>query len=374
MKLITKNSIKHFLFAGVTATLLSACGGSASSYNANSYISATGETIVLGVDNPVCQEGDAVQEGKIIDSNTNRALSNVNVEIAGCMTTTDKDGYYKFSNIAAKKRVSINFEKEGYINNSEIITIDEDTSNYLEASLDENLFKWTYESKDGSIGEKLNIASDIQYTDDNGSSYNGKVTVYYSFKDTTSSEGRDSFPGTFQGIDSNGIIVPFVSYTFISIDLKNKDNNSLKINKPITITVKNVKGTDADDIPLWYYNSDRGIWIERGTANRDENGNYIFEISHTGTWSISKPIESAMGEYKGKILDADENPISHVRLEAKGKNWISKDITTDENGEFTLYVVPDEDFSLSAYDYKEKFGASFPEKLKGIASGEVVSE
>jgi len=374
MRLIRNTKIQNLLLAGAAATLLSACGGgSSTSYN-NSYNSASGDEVELGTENPKCIQGEATQEGKIIDSSTNRAIANVNVEVSGCTVTTDKNGYYKLKNIKSEKRTSINFEKEGYINNSIIITVDKDTSNYLEASLDKNLFAWSYESEKGSKGRNLEIGSDVQYTNNDGSKYTGQVNLHYTYKDTTTTEGRDSFPGTFQGLESNGVIVSFVSYKYMVIKLTDDKGDKLNISEPITINVYSVQGTKDLEIPLWYYNEDKGIWIEKGTALRNEDGTYVCEISHTGTWSISKPVETAMGVYRGQIVDEDKNPMPNVRIKAKGENWISEDLTTDENGEFEVLVVPNEQFNLSAYNYEEKFGAEFTDTLRGISSGDTVTE
>jgi len=369
---LLKTKLQHLLFTGVTATLLTACGGSTSTYS-NQYTDATGEEIELGVDNPICQTGSSTQEGHIIDADK-KGLSNVTVEIAGCTTTTDAKGFYKFTNIPASNRTSVNLTKEGYIKQSEIITIKDDTTNFLEVSIDENEYTWSYKSQEGSSGEKLEIASNVNYFDQNGSAYNEEINVFYSFKDTTTIEGRDLFPGDFKGKDSDGVIVSFVSYGLMVLELKDKENNPLSISKPITINVKNIHSINDETIPLWYYNEDKGIWIEKGYAQRTENGKYSCEIPHTGVWSINKPIETEMGLYKGKIIDADENPLSNVRIQAKGKNWVTQDLTTDENGAFEVYVVPNEKFTLSAYDYKEKFGAEFPYQLESIAPGHIVEE
>jgi len=376
MKLIPTNKIQNLLLTGIIATLLSACGGSASSYNNNnSYNNASGEEVELGAENPVCLQGNATHEGKIIDANNKQGIANVNVEVSGCTVSTDKNGYYKFNNIQSEKRISINFEKEGYINNSSIITVDNDTSNYLEASLNKNIFTWSYESEEGSKGRNLEIGSDVQYTNkDDGSNYTGEINLNYTYKNTMTDEGRDSFPGTFQGIESNGVTVQFVSYKYMVLTLTDIKGDSLNISEPITINVYSIEGTKDLEIPLWYYSEDKGIWIEKGTALRNEDGTYVCEITQTGAWSISKPVEAAMGLYKGKIVDENENPMPNVRIKAKGQNWVSEDLTTDENGEFEVLVVPNQQFNLSAYNYEKKFGAEYTDTLRGISAGDTVIE
>jgi len=365
------NKITKLLFTALTATLLTACGGGTSTSYTNT---ATGEEITLGIDNPTCQEGFATQEGKIIDSKTNKGISNVSVEIAGCTITTDENGFYKFSNIPSIARTSVNFTKDGYLNNSKIIQIKNQTTNYLETSLSTSKWDWTYNSKNGTSGGSVVISPNTVYADNDENNYTGEINAYYTLKNTSTTEGRDMFPGSYQGIDSNGIVVSFVSYSFLVLDLKDNKMNTLHTSGTITIEVDNIKGIKDQEIPLWYYNNDKGIWIEKGSAQKDGNGNYICAISHPGTWSLSKPIETEMGLYRGKIVDSDENPITNVRMQAIGKNWITEDLTTDENGVFEIYVVPNQAFTLSAYDYKEKFGAYFGDTIPAIASGDVAGE
>jgi len=368
------NTLTKLFFTGLTAILLTACGGNSTT----SYNTATGETLELGVDNPVCQEGSSTYEGKVQDSNTKKALKNVDIIIDGCRTKTDKNGYYKLSNILSQKRTSVTFKKDSYYHNSEIIYNNKSTSNYLEFSFDayKSGEEINFNSKSGTSRDTIEISDTVVYRNiETNEKYSGQIKSNLFYKNTYNSKNKEFFPGTYQGIDSNGIIVPFVSYGFIVIEFNDKNNNELNISESIiSFKVKNLKGTQDEIIPLWYYNYDRGIWIEKGFAHRDDNGNYICEITQAGAWSLSKPIETEMGIYKGYIVDENENPITNVRIKATGKNWVNQDLTTDENGVFKIYVVPNQTFTLSAYDYKEQYGAYFPGTISKIASGAVVEE
>lgn len=371
------NTITKLLFTCLAATLLTACGGggSSASYtnNENTLNTASGDTIQLGVDNPVCKQGTANQEGKVIDSATNKGIENVTVTVAGCSVQTDSNGYYTLNNIVTSNRTSVTFDKKGYLKNSSIINIDNSTSNYLEFKLETSKWKWSYNTKVGTNGGTINIADDAIYTiDDN--SYSGDVTAYYTWENTNTPKGRDLFPGTFEGLETNGLVVPFTSYAFFNLVIKDTQGNNINTSGDIIVKVQNIKNLQDEIIPLWYYNYDQGIWIEKGSAKRDPNGDYICEIPHVGTWSLNKPVETEMGRYKGNIVDENDQAITNVRIEARGKNWISKDVTTDENGEFEVQVVPNQKFSLSAYNYKEKYGAQFPEQLSAISAGDVVEE
>ncbi len=374
MKTYLNTKIHHLLYTGITATLLVGCGGGVSSYNENTYTSIDGELIELGTENPVCQQGSATQKGRVVDLNNQRGIAGAEVEIAGCVTQTDENGYYQFTNIPVAKRVAVNIEKENYLDNSEIITIDEDTKNYLEVSLDSKTIKWSYESNKGSSERNLDISSDVRYQKEDGTNYIGKIELQYQVKNTTTDKEKESFPGTFEGLNSNGVIVPFVNYKYMVLKLRDDEGNNIDIQDPITVNIYNLTDTDASEIPLWYYHENKGIWIEQGTAHRDDNDVYKCEITHTGVWSINKPVEKPRGKYKSQILDENLNPMPNVRVKATGKNWQSKDLTTDENGEFELYVVPDEEFTLSAYNYEEEFGAEYTDTLKGVPSDSLIED
>jgi hypothetical protein len=59
-------------------------------------------------------------------------------------------------------------------------------------------------------------------------------------------------------------------------------------------------------------------------------------------------------------------------LQALGTNWASSDLSTDNDGFFEIKVIPGSAFRLTAYNYKEKFGASYNGLIPAIASGDVV--
>ena len=363
-------NIKRTLYAGLSATLFTACGNS---LNSDYYNSANGEKITLGMDNPVCQEGSVTQKGRVIDSGTHKGISYAEVNLAGCTTHTDKDGYYTLSDITAMDRTSVNVEKKGYSKNSAIITTNKKSQNYVEIDLNKYKSDWSFKSTKGTTNEDVRISDDTTYTTDSGDAYEGSIDVAYSL-DNINYKNKDKIPGDFHGIDANGVIVNFETYALMILDLTDNEGNALRTSKPVTLKLTELSSIEDETIALWYYDYNKGIWIQDGYAHKDENGDFICEISHQGTWTLSKPVETEMGLYVGHIVDENENPISHVRLKAEGNNWINKDLTTDENGEFKIYVVPGQKFALSAYDYEEKYSAKFPNKIEAIASGDVVED
>ncbi len=364
---------KSVLILSLTA-ILTGCGGGGGTTSSTATTTASSTAVAT-----------AIQKGQVTDSITGTGLENVKVSIGSAITTTDASGYYSFSDLTASEEATVNFKKEGYLLGStqiQLKSLSEDNTpspNYLEFNMHaysddwKNGRQWSYESQDGASGGAVEIPADAT-VDTNGKLYSGTVSARWVLKDVNTEEGRNAFPGAFKGINSNGVTVPFVSYALTIVELKDTDGNVLDVSENITLILDSVTGTSTDTIPLWYYDYDQGLWIEEGYAERQTDGSYRAEISHAGTWSLSQPLSEEVGIYRGHIINEDGSPMSNVRIHALGTNWISSDLSTDENGLFELEVIPGSSFTLAAYDYKNMFGATYNNAIAAITSGDVVEE
>jgi len=327
----------------------------------------------------VCHPGAAKQQGQIKDIYTGRGIGNVLVTIDGCSTRTNSRGYYLLENIAVNERAIVTFEAEKAYLQSTVITLkkysDDNTvsTNYTEYKMGKYTSRWSYYSQKGINSSRVEIPTDAQYRDETGKIFDGLIIAGWIFQDTMNAKGRDAFPGAYEGKNSNGVIVPFVSYGFVSLELKNKNGTLLDVSGNISLKFNQITGTKKDIITLWYYDYAQGIWIEEGYAQREENGTYIAQVSHVGTWCLSQAIEEDSAIYHGRIVDEAGNPLSDVRLKAVGENWIGNDLSTDENGNFEIKVIPNSNFRLKAYNYKDKYAAEYSKEIVGIPSG-IISE
>ena len=326
----------------------------------------------------LCQKGDAIQEGQIKDIYNGRGIKNVLITINGCTTKTNSNGYYSLSNIAESERATLTMKVEKAYLQSTIVAIkkytEEDTisTNYIEYKMSKYTSRWSYYSQKGMYSAKVDIPSKTLYLDDEGQKFDGLIYAGWIFQDTMNPRGRDAFPGTYEGKNANGTIVPFVSYGFVSLELKKKNGDLLQTSGDITLKFNQITGTKQDIISLWYYNYEQGIWIEEGYAQRQKDGTYLAQVSHTGTWSLSQAIEEEAGIFRSRIVDENGNPLSYIRVKAVGENWISRDLTTDENGNFEIKVIPNSNFRFKAYNYKDKYAAEYHHEMPGIASGSIV--
>ena len=363
-----------FLFV-ILLTLLTGCGGgSTAAFNTT----ASEDTSIQVAE--TAEVSKAVQKGHITDSLTGEPLANVDVSIGSQTATTGVNGFYTLSNLTETEEAVISFEKEGYLLGSTKIQIKELSgdntlsTNYLEYSMHVKNYQWDYNSNDEVIGAHIMIDASVSYESINQKSYNGTNTAELIYFDITSNEGKAAFPGAFKGINSNGTLVHFDSYGLISIILKDSSGNTLCFAEGETATLifDAVSSLEKPDtLPLWYYDYEQGLWFEEGYAQLQEDGSYEGEISHLGTWSLNRTLEDEAGIYRGRIIDEDGSPMSDVRLQAIGDNWISNDLSTDEDGVFEIEVIPGKSFKLKAYNYKDKYEAKYNDTISAISSGEI---
>ena len=360
MYLYKKTEIVLFV---MLVTLLTGCGGGDSS-------TQVVETSASKV----------VQKGHVTDSLTGKALVNVEVRIGSKTATTDTDGFYTLDSLTETEEAVINFEKEGYLLGStkiQIKALSEDntpSTNYLEYSMYAHDYQWNHESTEEILSQRIAIDASVSYIQTKGSPYIGAMAVELTVIDSDEDALLNNFPGAFEGINTNGQMVPFVSYGLISLSFKDDHGNALDLTSDTraTLTFNAVPSLEEQNIiPLWYYDYEQGLWIEEGYAELQADNTYKGDISHSGTWSLNKPIEIDPGIYRGRILNEDGSPISDVRLQAIGNNWISNDLSTDEDGVFEIVVIPGEDFKLKAYHYEDKYGAESG-TISAVSSGEIV--
>ena len=357
----------------IVLTILTGCGGGGSG---NSTIASDGSS-----ESSIISNNKVSHSGQIKDSTRNKGLANVIVSLGKYSTNTDENGFYTLSGLGEAEETIVTFEKEGYLQGSKQIQLkylaaDNTTaSNYIEYSMYTYDYQWDYNSNEAILSPRIAIDASVSYVDNEGEAYDGSITASLTILDNDDETLMTAFPGTFKGINSNGTLVQFETYGLIHISLKDINHNILHfannetgtlIFQP-TSTMQNI-----NTLPLWYYDYVQGVWIEEGYVELQADGNYKGEISHLGSWSLNKPLEKDPGIFHARILDADGAPARDMRVHAIGSNWASSDLSTDENGFFTIEVIPDSNFKLQSYDFKEKYQANYGGTISAIASGDIV--
>ena len=370
---------KIFTLLLIILLFISGCGGGSQTVSTENSIQTATQSTEL-VTQTTESINKIIHQGQVKDYITGRALKDVKVTINNISTTTDTNGSYIFKDLNASNKVTINFSKNGYLFGSTQIQLNPNTTddntitNYLEYDLYPHDYQFNRESTQAISSPRINISNSVSFMTTDGKPYNGTRIINLTIIDDSEKAIITNFPGSFEGINTNGTIVQFETYGLITLIIKDDKGHNLTFSNGDlgTLIFQPSLSIKREVLPLWYYNYNKGIWVEEGYAQLQDDGTYKGEISHPGTWSLNKPIETDCGIYRGRIIDKNGLPKNHVRINAIGKNWIGKDLSTDSNGVFEIKVIPDSNFKLTAYDYKNKYGAVYNGTIDAISSGDIV--
>lgn len=281
-------------------------------------------------------------------------LEGVRVYHAEIEAMTDDKGMYSLE-LKVGEKVSITAEFENYAQNSRNVVIVENENAILDLTLAHVDRTVTFDVTEGAIistkGASVELgASTIVNMD--GSVYTGQVTAKVSFNQVTSLAGRNVFPGDYVGVQENGEETNLKSYGFMDVTLADASGNSLRLADDATATLTypkdNTIETTPATIPLWYYDVEKGDWVEDGVATYDDDsGTYVGTVTHFTAWNLDEKFNGAA--VNGCIEDADGIRITDATIYLALPGHYKELHNIDPEGKFRLYNAPSGDnFSLRA--------------------------
>jgi hypothetical protein len=127
-----------------------------------------------------------------------------------------------------------------------------------------------------------------------GTLYSGQVNVTVRHLDPSEASFPAVVPGgdlAAQRTDNSGAIL--FSYGILRVLLRDASGNDLQIAKgkeaTLTVAISQKQSADAPaTIPLWYFDEQKGLWMEEGEAARQGN-QYIGKVKHFTDWNCDVP-------------------------------------------------------------------------------------
>lgn len=312
-----------------------------------------------GTDNNESNTTGVNISGKITDID-GLAISAASVTIGTQVALTDADGIYTISNIEVSPRVSVDVTHPNYLSNSRIVEVN-DTDVTLDIKLGSAKATLTFSSASGGTvshdGASVILPSN-GYVDSNGIPYTGDILVKMSYYPITTLSGRATFPGTFEGIDGNDTF-PIQSYGFMNVELSDTQGNPLNLdgNSSATLTFPRDYNIypQPDTIPLWYYDTVQGYWVQEGEATRVGYSSYVGTVMHFTSWNLDA--KGPRAELTGCVEDQSGIKVTNAEVQFSSVNWRSRIVPTDENGNISVFnILAGAELTFSAY---KKIGAQW---------------
>ena len=319
-------------------------------------------TRIINVILPPDTNSTLILHGTISDRLEN-PLYGVKVFSGNKFTFTDKNGTYELP-ILRNTTTTITTKHNKYIQNSHTILVSEDKKSSLDMTLTTyDIIKTFNVSNNITINIKGATVSfnplSIVYLD--GSLYEGNVTIKGYFNHVSSYIGRRIFPGEYIGINNKGEKTVIDSYGFIDIVLEDPQGKLLRIadgeNAIVSFPHSQPKTIQPQEtIPLWYYDIDKGLWIEDGFVTYDTNSStYITKVSHFTTWNYGNNYFDTKASLSCCVKNSDGTNATNVQLlikDQKSYSYAKMQDLSDEGGSYTVYNVPGNGvypFTLTAF-------------------------
>lgn len=303
---------------------------------------------------------------------TGTALEGVRVYHGATETRTDDKGHYTLE-LEVGEKVSITAELENYAQNSRNVAVAEAEDAVLDLMLAPVDKIVTFDVTEGATittkGAKVELGASTIVNSD-GSTYTGAVTAKVSFNQVTSLAGRNVFPGDYVGVQENGEETNLQSYGFLDVTLEDVNGDPLRLADGATARLTYPKDSHIETapatIPLWYYDVEKGDWVEDGMATYDaDSDTYAGTVTHFTTWNLDAKFDGA--ELNGCVVDGNGLKITDSTLYISMVGYYKQVHNIDADGKFQLINAPsDQNFSLRA----TAGGLSSKELMIDLAPGE----
>ncbi len=303
-------------------------------------------------------------QGKVVDLSGN-PISGAIVNVDTKERITDGNGSFYFDDLAVSDRSVLVASHQDYLTNSRIVTINSSVIGRLNIVLSKASIGRSFNSNAGvTIPESNGGASIVLppniYVDREGNRYDGDINLSLNYYPITTPNGQDLFPGNFDAINQNNERGALQSYGFVLISLEDSNGNSLDINGRATISLPadTSLGTPLATLPLWYYDEDRGIWVEDGEATYNTStGRYEGEITRIATYNLD--IFSNPANLKVCVEDTNGTKVTNAYIHLSNGNmtWSANVGPTSEDGYMNiLRVLGETDLNVSAYTFDGRYG------------------
>lgn len=275
------------------------------------------------IDNGGIETGNTVTAsvtGSVKDEAGN-PVSGASVKLGSNTATTDNNGLFFFHQVTTSERTStVVVSKSGFFHGSRTFFVQSGSTHPVTIRLMAKGTAQTFNAASGGTvsftGLTIDFPANGIVVKETGAAYSGQVYVYGKKIDPTTVEGRESMPGDLRGINTGGEERLLQSFGMMVAELYDNSGNALQIastsSATLSLTVPaSLLASAPTSIPLWYYDENKGMWMEEGSATL-QGSNYIGNVKHFSFWNCDTP--AAAIDFQIRLVDQNGVPLQGYKI------------------------------------------------------------
>jgi hypothetical protein len=263
--------------------------------------------------------------GRVIDENEN-PLVGVQITIGSEQATTDENGVFKIDGADVNEDFAyVKAVKNGYVNASRSLVPVEGTNNVKIMMFAKEVAGTVQSGSSSSVdlddGSKVEFSG--EFVTENGTAYSGSVDVIAHHLNPNDENFNQQTPGMLYGANTDNEERLMQTFGQMSVELRGENGEDLNLANGSPATLTFTMDTDMaaeapETIPLWYFDEEKGYWIEQGEATL-QNGEYVGEVSHFSFWNGGVAVEAV--ELSLTIEDQNGNALSGLGVRLTSINF-----------------------------------------------------
>lgn len=293
--------------------------------------------------------------GNVIDANKN-PIENATISIGSTETQTDNNGVFIVEAAQVNERFAyVKVEKSGYIHGSRAVMptsgINKVTIMLLEETAAGSTTSGTEETISIPNGSSVSLKG--EYIKEDGTPYTGSLDVIIHHLDPTDENVSLQMPGMLYAENEENEERMLQTLGMLAVELRGTSGEDLNLAEGSSAEIKipvdpSILSIAPSTIPLWYFDEDKGYWIEEGEATL-VGSNYIGTVKHFSFWNCDIPAEAI--NLCVTVVNENGTAFANTNVTITSTTFGSRGGYTNDSGEVCGLIPSGETLEINVYDY-----------------------
>ena len=293
--------------------------------------------------------------GRVVDLQKN-PVSGATVQIGNSTIDTDMNGVFIIRDAQVYEKFAfIKVEKAGFLHGSRSVVptagINQVQIMLLPQTVTQTVSSGTARTVSLSNGAAVDLSG--AYSNADGSDYTGDVQVTLHLLNPTDEDMQQQMPGMLLAENLQNEARMLETLGMVAVELRSDTGEKLNLSEGTTATITVPLDPETlvgapNEIPLWYFDEEKGYWIEEGSATL-QGTNYVGTVSHFSFWNCDIPAEYV--NICMNITDSNNTPLSNIKVAIESEFNGTRYGITNDSGEVCGIIPANQTLNLQYFLY-----------------------